>query len=302
KCGLGIRVEAWYWGRRMLPDPRAQILVVDDEANLRRVLSAQLQREGYDVHSAADGYEALQILSNHHVDVVVTDLRMPGIDGMALLREAQKIDVDLPVIMITAHGSVDNAVEALKSGAFDYLTKPFDQTDVQMVVRKAIQTRRFAERETHRPSIVSVWDGSTVVGTSPAATRLKHALEQAAQRESHVLLVGERGTGKELLARALHRVSLSQTAPFIKAHCEATSAEHLAGELFGTEAKDDHSGAPKPGKVELAEGGCLLLEEASQMSMSLQRRLASLMGSGLFEREGGVHHLAAKVRVLASLR
>src|SRR5690606_32989647 len=87
KCGLGIRVEAWYWGRRMLPDPRAQILVVDDEANLRRVLSAQLQREGYDVHSAADGYEALQILSNHHVDVVVTDLRMPGIDGMALLRE-----------------------------------------------------------------------------------------------------------------------------------------------------------------------------------------------------------------------
>ena len=177
------------WAQWMLPDPRAQILVVDDEANLRRVLCAQLQREGYDVHAAADGYEALQILANHHVDVVVTDLRMPGIDGMVLLREAQKIDVDLPVIMITAHGSVDNAVEALKSGAFDYLTKPFDQTDVQVVVRKAVQTRRFSERETHRTSIVSVWDGSTVVGTSPAATRLKHALEQAAQR------VGLHGAG-----------------------------------------------------------------------------------------------------------
>src|SRR5882672_7312746 len=134
----------------MLPEHK-QILVVDDEPNLRRVLSAQLERDGYDVHTAEDGEQALSILKEHHIDLVITDLRMPRIDGMELLRRAQKIDAELPVVMITAHGTVDNAVEALKTGAFDYITKPFDQSEVRAVVRKALRTRDLASAEATRP-------------------------------------------------------------------------------------------------------------------------------------------------------
>src|SRR6187399_2955524 len=134
----------------MLPEKK-QILVVDDEANLRRVLSIQLTRDGYEVHTAEDGEAALAFLKEHHIDLVITDLRMPKVDGMDLLRRAQKIDAELPVVMITAHGTVDNAVEALKSGAFDYLTKPFDQIEVRAIVRKALRTRDLSAAEATRP-------------------------------------------------------------------------------------------------------------------------------------------------------
>jgi two-component system, NtrC family, response regulator AtoC len=281
----------------MLPESRAQILVVDDEANLRRVLGAVLEREGYDVFVAADGREALNVLANHHVDVVVTDVRMPEMDGMALLREVQRVDADIPVVMITAHSTVDNAVLALKSGAFDYLTKPFEQSEVKDVVRRALQTRRIADREAHRPSVVSVWEGSTVVGTSAAAMALMHSLEEAARRESHVLFIGERGTGKELLARALHRVSSRQMAPFVKLHCE-TAAGELGTELFGGEAPI--SGMARPGKLELAEGGTLFVEEASSAAYGIQERLAEVMRTGTFTRESDA--VRSSVRVMATLR
>lgn len=283
----------------MLPESRAQILVVDDEANLRRVLGAVLEREGYDVFLAADGREALSVLGNHHVDVVVTDVRMPELDGMALLREVQRVDADIPVVMITAHSTVDNAVLALKSGAFDYLTKPFEQSEVKDVVRRALQTRRIAEREAHRPSVVSVWEGSTVVGTSAAAMGLMHSLEEAARRESHVLFIGERGTGKELLARALHRVSSRQTAPFVKLHCEAAAAE-LGAELFGVEPP--LSGMARPGKLELAEGGTLFVEEVSSAAYAIQERIAEVMRTGTFARESDTVRQPTSVRIMASLR
>lgn len=283
----------------MLPESRAQILVVDDEANLRRVLGAVLEREGYDVFLAADGREALGVLANHHVDVVVTDVRMPEVDGMTLLREVQRVDADIPVVMITAHSTVDNAVLALKSGAFDYLTKPFEQSEVKDVVRRALQTRRIAEREARRPSTVSVWEGSTVIGTSAAAMGLMHSLEEAARRESHVLFVGERGTGKELLARALHRVSSRQLAPFVKLHCE-TAAGELGVELFGTEPSI--SGMARPGKLELAEGGTLFVEEVSSANYSIQERLADVMRTGTFSRESDGVRQPTSVRIMASLR
>lgn len=285
----------------MLPESRAQILVVDDETNLRRVLAAVLEREGYDVFVAADGREALGILDNHHVDLVVTDVRMPEVDGMTLLREVQRIDADIPVIMITAHSTVDNAVEALKGGAFDYLTKPFEQSDVKDVVRRALQTRRIAERETHRSSVVSVWEGSTVVGSSPAATTLMHSLEEAARRESHVLFIGERGTGKELLARTLHRVSSRQVAPFVKLHCETVGPELLGPELFGL-PPTVFGGMPRPGKVELAADGTLFVEEVSVAAHDIQHRLAGLMHSGVFTRERDTVSKPASVRVMGSLR
>lgn len=286
----------------MLPEPRAQILVVDDEVNLRRVLGAVLERAGYDVLVAGDGNEGLAVLANHHIDVVVTDLRMPGVDGMALLREAQRIDPDIPVILLTAYSTVDNAVEALKSGAFDYLTKPFEQSDVLSIVDKAVQTRRIAERETHRSSVVSVWEGSTVVGTSPAATRLMHSLEEAARRESHVLLVGERGTGKELLARALHRVSVRQNAPFVKFHCETHVGESAALELFGVEGVDARPS--RPGKVSLAAGGALFVEEVARLVPAVQLQVAHLMHmrpAPPVRVIGSVHGYADEPRLVESL-
>src|SRR5689334_23160832 len=133
----------------MLPE-RKQILVVDDEPNLRRVLSAQLDRDGYDVHTAEDGAQGLAILEEHHIDLVITDLRMPKVDGMELLRRALALDPELPVVMITAHGTVDNAVEALKTGAFDYVTKPFDQVEVRTIVRKALRTRDLSAADASR--------------------------------------------------------------------------------------------------------------------------------------------------------
>jgi two-component system, NtrC family, response regulator AtoC len=286
----------------MLPEPRAQILVVDDELNLRRVLGAVLERAGYDVLAAGDGNEGLAVLANHHIDVVVTDLRMPGVDGMALLREAQRVDPDIPVILLTAYSTVDNAVEALKSGAFDYLTKPFEQSDVLSIVRKAVQSRRLAERETHRSSVVNVWEGSTVVGTSPAATHLMHSLEEAARRESHVLLVGERGTGKELLARALHRVSMRQRAPFVKFHCETQSGEGAAWELFGVERVD--ANASRPGKISLAAGGVLFVEEVARLAAPVQLQLAQLMHmkpAPPVRVIGSVHGYADEPRMVAEL-
>ncbi len=285
----------------MLPESRAQILVVDDETNLRRVLAAVLEREGYDVFVAADGREALGILENHHVDLVVTDVRMPEVDGMTLLREVQRIDADIPVVMITAHSTVDNAVEALKGGAFDYLTKPFEQSDVKEVVRRALQTRKIAERETHRSSVISVWEGSTVVGSSAAATTLMHSLEEAARRESHVLFIGERGTGKELLARTLHRVSSRQVAPFVKLHCETANSEVLGAELFGVPLTLSN-GTPRPGKIELAEDGTLFIEEVSVAAPEIQRRLGALMQTGSFTREGNSPGQRASVRIMGSLR
>src|SRR5688572_11615747 len=129
---------------------RKQILVVDDEPNLRRVLSAQLVRDGYDVHTAEDGEEGLSMLREHHIDMVITDLKMPKVDGMELLRRALKLDPDMPVVIITAHGTVDNAVEALKTGAFDYITKPFDQAEVRTIVKKALVTRDLSDAEASR--------------------------------------------------------------------------------------------------------------------------------------------------------
>src|SRR5262245_20611636 len=205
----------------MLPE-RKQILVVDDEPNLRRVLSAQLDRDGYDVHTAEDGAEGLAILEEHHIDLVITDLRMPKVDGMALLRRALALDAELPVVMITAHGTVDNAVEALKTGAFDYITKPFDQAEVRAVVRKALRTRDLASAEATRPDRTAAPEARYgIIGQSGSILQVYAVLDRVADTPTTVLVTGESGTGKELVARALHENSSRRERPFIKVNCAA---------------------------------------------------------------------------------
>lgn len=284
----------------MLPEKR-QILIVDDEPNLRRVLAAQLARDGYDVHTAEDGVQALEVLAEHHIDMMITDLRMPRMDGMSLLRRALEVDPELPVVMITAHGTVDNAVEALKTGAFDYITKPFDQAEVRTIVRKALRTRDLAATEATLPSEAPAESRYGIIGQSPAIQPLYAILDRVADTPTTVLVTGESGTGKELVARALHESSSRRDKPFIKVNCAAIPKDLMESELFGYE-KGAFTGAvaSKPGRFELATGGTLFLDEIGTIPIEMQVKLLRAIQESEFERVGGIKTLRVDVRLVAA--
>ncbi len=280
-----------------------QLLVVDDEPNLRKVLSAQLQRDGYDVHTAEDGEQALEVLRDHHIDLVITDLKMPKLDGMELLRRVVAMDEELPVVMITAHGTVDNAVEALKTGAFDYITKPFDQAEVRSVVQKALRTRDLSATEaTRAPEAVSE-EGARygIIGQSPGILEVYSVLDRVADTPTTVLITGESGTGKELVARALHENSSRREKPFIKVNCAAIPKDLMESELFGYE-RGAFTGAvgSKPGRFELASGGTLFLDEIGSIPVEMQVKLLRALQESEFERVGGIKTIRVDVRLVAA--
>jgi DNA-binding NtrC family response regulator len=280
----------------MLPE-RKQILIVDDEPNLRKILSAQLTRDGYDVLTAEDGEQGLQALREHHIDLVITDLRMPKVDGMTLLREALREDRELPVVMITAHGTVDTAVEALKLGAFDYLTKPFDKENVRQTVAKALKTRQLSFADaTQAPGA-----RFGIIGNSPGIVELYSVLERVADTPTTVLITGESGTGKELVARALHEHSSRADKPFIKVNCAAIPKELIESELFGHE-RGAFTGAvtSKPGRFELASGGTLFLDEIGEIPTDMQVKLLRALQESEFERVGGIKTIRVDVRLVAA--
>jgi len=289
----------------MLP-AKEQILVVDDEANLRRVLSAQLSRDGYEVHTAADGAEGVAFLKEHHVDLVVTDLRMPKLGGMDLLRSALREDPTLPVVILTAHGTVDNAVEALKTGAFDYISKPFDQDEVRMVVRKALRTRALADRDATLPTSAAgppQTEGTrfNIIGHGEAVRELYARIDRVADTPTTVLVTGESGTGKELVARALHQHSSRADRPFIKVNCAAIPNNLMESELFGYE-RGAFTGAvgSKPGRFELASGGTLFLDEIAEIPPEMQVKLLRVLQEQEFERVGGLKTISVDVRLVAA--
>ena len=283
----------------MLPEKK-QVLIVDDEPNLRKILAAQLSRDGYDVMTAEDGEQGLEMLREHHIDLVVTDLKMPKVDGMTLLREALREDPDLPVVMITAHGTVDTAVEALKTGAFDYLTKPFDKDEVRQIVAKALKTRQLAgEEATTSQAAPSARFG--IIGMSPELTEVYGVLERVADTPTTVLITGESGTGKELVARALHENSSRKDKPFIKVNCAAIPKELIESELFGYE-RGAFTGAvgSKPGRFELANGGTLFLDEIGEIPIEMQVKLLRALQESEFERVGGIKTIRVDVRLVAA--
>jgi DNA-binding NtrC family response regulator len=290
----------------MLPEKK-QILVVDDEANLRRVLSAQLARDGYEVHTAEDGEAALAFLKEHHIDLVITDLRMPKVDGMDLLRGALRDDPSRPVVMLTAHGTVDNAVEALKTGAFDYITKPFDQNEVRVVVKKALRTRDLASADATRdpaPLVAVPKEGAArfgIIGESPPILKVYETLERVADTPTTVLITGESGTGKELVARALHENSSRRDKPFIKVNCAAIPKDLMESELFGYE-RGAFTGAvgSKPGRFELASGGTLFLDEIGEIPNEMQVKLLRVLQESEFDRVGGIKTIRVDVRLVAA--
>ena len=276
-----------------------QILVADDEANLRRVLSAQLERDGYEVRVVADGAEAIEALDAHHIDVVVTDLRMPRADGMQVLAHTREHYPDVPVILITAHGSVDTAVEALKLGAFDYVTKPFDRDELRNVIAKAARTASLARQNvTADPSERGRF---RIIGQSPQMLAVYDLIERVADTPSTVLITGESGTGKELIARALHENSSRAQKPYVRVNCAAIPPELIESELFGYE-KGAFTGAAtsKPGRFELADQGTLFLDEIGEIPTSMQVKLLRALQEQEFERVGGVRTLSVDVRVITA--
>jgi two-component system, NtrC family, response regulator AtoC len=280
---------------RMAHVPR--VLVVDDEVNLRKVLAATLMREGYEVATAADGEAARRELDEEGADVVVTDLVMPKRDGISLLRHALTHHPDVPVIVITAHGTVDTAVEALKLGAFDYITKPFEQEELKRVIAKAARTRLLGAA-----NVVSDEKGrAQMVGDSAAIRRVLELIEKVADSPSTVLITGESGTGKELVAHRLHDLSSRRERPLIKINLAALPKDLVESELFGYE-KGAFTGAvtSKPGRFELADGGTLFLDEIGEVPPEIQVKLLRILQEGEFERVGGIRSLRVDVRLVVA--
>ncbi len=276
----------------------AHVLIVDDELNIRRVLAAMLKREGYEVTTAADGEQALAVLQRTPIHVVVTDLVMPRLDGLGLLGRVAADYPDVPVIVITAHGSVDTAVAALKSGAFDYITKPFEQDELKKVIAKAARANDLERQNVH-----GVADGEKppFVGQSQGMRQIHEIIAKVADSPSTVLITGESGTGKELVAQALHVGSSRRDKPLIKVNCAAIPKDLVESELFGYE-KGAFTGAvgSKPGRFELADGGTLFLDEIGEVPVEMQVKLLRALQESEFERVGGIKTLRVDVRLIAA--
>jgi DNA-binding NtrC family response regulator len=276
-----------------------QVLVADDEDNLRRVLRAQLQHDGYEVHCVADGEAVLQAMAEHHIDVLITDLRMPKLDGMQVLKSVSERFPNVPVIMITAHGTVDTAVEALKLGAFDYVTKPFDRAEFRTVVGKAARTRELSQK--HVSGDPNQRGRYRIIGQSEPMHAVYDVIEKVADTPSTVLITGESGTGKELIARALHEHSSRKDKPFVSVNCAAIPPDLLESELFGYE-RGAFTGAvtSKPGRFELAHGGTLFLDEIAEIPVSMQVKLLRALQEQEFERVGGIKTITVDSRLVAA--
>ena len=277
------------------------VLIADDEINIRRVLEAILRRDGYDVVTAANGDEALTGM-RRGVNTVITDLKMPGLDGMGLLKRLSAEYPDVPVIMITAHGSVESAVEAVKLGAFDYVEKPFDQEQIRQIVAKAMRTHMLSRRDARPEESASASRGRfRLVGESAAIRQVYQVVEKVANTPSTVLITGESGTGKELVARALHDNSSRRAGPFIKINCAAIPKTLMESELFGYE-KGAFTGAvgSKPGRFELAHGGSLFLDEIGEIPVEMQVKLLRVLQESEFERVGGIKTIKVDVRLITA--
>ncbi|MBJ6762626.1 sigma-54-dependent Fis family transcriptional regulator [Myxococcaceae bacterium JPH2] len=275
----------------------AKVLVIDDEANLRKVLAALLRRDGFDVTVAENGEQGLAEFHKNGADIVVTDLVMPKVGGMEVLASVRAANSDVPVIIITAHGTVDSAVEAIKAGAFDYITKPFDQAELSSVVAKAAKTNESAKRSV-RPDHKA---RAAIIGESPTIQDVYKIIDKVADTPSTVLITGESGTGKELIATALHGASSRRDKPFIKINCAAIPATLLESELFGYE-KGAFTGAvtSKPGRFELADEGTLFLDEIGEIPVEMQVKLLRALQEGEFERVGGIKTTRVDVRLVAA--
>jgi two-component system response regulator AtoC len=278
-------------------EPTGSVLVVDDDAAVGIVLVALLTQAGMSAAYVAGGEAALRVLASKPADVVVTDLRMPGMDGMQLLAHITARSPDLPVIVLTAHGTVPLAVEAMRAGAADFVLKPFDREQIVFVVRKAMHAARHAEGLAAAAPMAQ----GPFASASAAMRDVIELLGRAARSTATVLIRGESGTGKELAARAIHEQSPRRAGPLVVVHCAALPDTLLESELFGHE-KGAFTGAVcrKPGRIELADGGTLFLDEIGDVPLAMQVKLLRVLQERTFERLGGTETVKVDVRFVAA--
>jgi two-component system nitrogen regulation response regulator GlnG len=279
-----------------------RVLVVDDEESVRWALTKALERAGYRVDLAADGPSGSSAAENPDVDLVLLDVRLPGRDGLAVLGDLRKRRPDLPVIMMTAYGTLQVAVEAMKQGAYDYIGKPFDVDEVLLVVGKALEAQALAREVTQLRQLTEErFDLGGIVGGSPAMQQIFKAVGKVAGTDLTVLLRGESGTGKELIARAVHENSRRKGRAFVPVNCAAIPRELLESELFGHE-KGAFTGAvaARRGRFEQADGGTVFLDEVGDMDLSLQTKLLRVLQERRIERLGGEGSIAVDVRIVAA--
>ena len=277
----------------------AEILIIDDEKSIRNVLKDILGNEGFVVTEAADGEEGLFKFTNHNFDLVLCDIKMPKLDGIEFLSAAMLLKTETPIIMISGHGNIETAVDAVKKGAYDYIAKPPDLNRLLITIRNALDKNSLV-KETKRLK-KSASKVQEIIGTSEAIQKIKDTIEKVASTDARVLITGENGTGKELVAHWLHEKSNRCSSPIIEVNCAAIPSELIESELFGHE-KGSFTSAIKQriGKFELANGGTLFLDEIGDMSLSAQAKVLRALQEGKITRVGGDKEIAVNVRVIAA--
>lgn len=282
-------------------DNRPSILIVDDDKNTRDGLERAL-RHSFGVKLAESGEKALAILREGHIDLLLTDLRMPGMDGLALLRKIQGLYPNLICILLTAYGSVEIAVEAMKQGAYDFLTKPVNLEHLEMLIKRALHTRAMeVENQRLQAQLDHKFGMENVLGNSAAMLPIFDTIRQAAPTQATILIRGASGTGKELVAQAIHRLSTRAKGPFVAVHCAALTPSLLESELFGHE-RGAFTGAVarRRGRFEMADGGTLFLDEISEIDASIQVMLLRVLEERCFERVGGSTPVQVDIRLIAA--
>jgi DNA-binding NtrC family response regulator len=277
----------------------ATILIIDDEKSIRKTLSDILSYEGYKIEEAADGQEGLNLFKSKPFDVVLCDIKMPKIDGMEFLEQAVAVNRDVPIIMVSGHGNIDTAVEAVKKGAFDYISKPPDLNRILITIRNALdKTSLVAETKTLRKKVTRTQD---MIGESEPIQRIRETIDKVAPTDARVLITGENGVGKELVARWIHEKSNRAKSPLIEVNCAAIPSELIESELFGHE-KGSFTSAIKQriGKFENAHEGTLFLDEVGDMSLSAQAKVLRALQEGKITRVGGEKEIQVDVRVIAA--
>lgn len=284
----------------------ACVLIVDDEKNIRSGLALAFEDEGYDTLEAENGEVAWNIINKKSVDLVITDLRMPVMSGYELLKRAASTFPTLPIIVLTGHGSIEDAVKAMQDGAIDFFTKPVDLDHIMLTAKKALNNSKIIEQNIKLTQEITTLKqkaklSKTIIGKSEKLTKMMSTIEQVAPTKATVLITGESGVGKELVADALHSLSDRKDGPFIKVHCASLSANLLESELFGHE-KGSFTGAvsQKKGRFELANGGTIFLDEIGEIDANTQVKILRVLQEREFERVGGTQTIHTDVRVVAA--
>lgn len=277
----------------------ANILLIDDEKSIRKTLREILEYEGYNVEEAQDGAEGLRMIQDGDFDAVLCDIKMPKMDGMEVLEKATKSNPDVPIIMISGHGTLETAVDAVKNGAFDYVAKPPDLNRLLITIRNALdKSNLITETKVLKRKVTKTRE---IIGESPAIQKIKDTIERVAPTDARVLITGDNGTGKELVARWIHERSNRANGPLVEVNCAAIPAELIESELFGHE-KGAFTSAIKQriGKFEQANGGTLFLDEIGDMSLSAQAKVLRALQENKITRVGGDKEIPVDVRVVAA--